>query len=50
MNPLIRIIPATLVRAFARRYVAGDSLASAMDVAAHLSASEGLYHAKQFVP
>ncbi len=36
MHPLIRLIPAPLVRFFARPYVAGDSLAKAMDVAAGL--------------
>ncbi len=34
MNPLIRLIPPPLVRFFARPYVAGDSLAAAMDAAA----------------
>ncbi|MEL6543996.1 MAG: proline dehydrogenase family protein [Myxococcota bacterium] len=34
MNPLVRIIPAALVRFFARPYVAGDSLAEAVEVAA----------------
>lgn len=33
MNPLIRLIPAPLVRIFARPYVAGDSLDSGMEVA-----------------
>lgn len=33
MNPLIRLIPPVLVRAFARPYLAGDSLALAMDAA-----------------
>lgn len=36
MNPLIRLIPPFLVRFFARPYVAGDSLAKAMDVAVGL--------------
>ena len=36
MNPLIRIIPPFLVRFFARPYVAGDSLAKAMEVSASL--------------
>ena len=36
MNPLIRVIPAFFVRLFAKPYVAGDSLAKAMDVAQRL--------------
>lgn len=36
MNPLVRLIPPPLVRFFAGPYVAGDSLAKAMDVAADL--------------
>lgn len=36
VNPLIRLIPPFLVRFFARPYVAGDSLAKAVDVAAGL--------------
>ncbi|MBK8980067.1 MAG: proline dehydrogenase family protein [Planctomycetes bacterium] len=36
MNPLIRLIPPVLVRVFARPYVAGDSIAKALDVAASL--------------
>lgn len=36
MNPLVRLIPPPLVRFFAGPYVAGDSLAEAMDVAADL--------------
>ncbi|MFO1053644.1 MAG: proline dehydrogenase family protein [Planctomycetota bacterium] len=42
MNPLIRSIPPFLVRFFARPYVAGDSLAKAMDVAAELRTKRGL--------
>ncbi|MCC6672292.1 MAG: proline dehydrogenase family protein [Planctomycetes bacterium] len=36
MHPLIRIIPAPLVRIFARPYVAGDSLEKALDACAQL--------------
>lgn len=36
MNPLVRVIPAPLVRLFARPYVAGDSLPRAVDAAAQL--------------
>lgn len=36
MNPLVRLIPPPLVRFFAGPYVAGDSLAKAMGVAAEL--------------
>ncbi len=42
MNPLIRLIPAPLVRFFASPYVAGDSLAKAMDTAAALWAERSL--------
>ena len=42
MNPLIRLIPPPLVRLFARPYVAGDSLAAAMDAAAAELAERGL--------
>jgi proline dehydrogenase len=42
VNPLIRLIPAFLVRFFAKPYVAGDSLAKAMDVVATLRAKRGL--------
>jgi proline dehydrogenase len=42
VHPLIRLIPAPLVRFFARPYVAGDSLAKAMDVAAALLRERGL--------
>ncbi|MEC8652318.1 MAG: proline dehydrogenase family protein [Planctomycetota bacterium] len=42
MNPLIRIIPASLVRFFAKPYVAGDSLEKAMSVVAELRAERGL--------
>ena len=42
MNPLIRIIPASLVRFFAKPYVAGDSLEKAMAVVAGLRAERGL--------
>ncbi len=42
MNPLIRIIPPFLVRLFARPYVAGDSLAKAIDVAAALLERRGV--------
>jgi len=43
VNPLIRLIPPPLVRLFARPYVAGDSLARAMDTAAALLAERGLW-------
>ena len=42
MNPLIRIIPAALVRFFAKPYVAGDSLERAMSVVGKLRAERGL--------
>ncbi len=42
MNPLIRFIPAFLVRFFASPYVAGDSLEKAMAVVAKLHAERGL--------
>lgn len=42
MNPLIRLIPPFFVRFFAKPYVAGDSLAKAMDVAARLWSERGL--------
>lgn len=42
MNPLIRCIPAFLVRFFAQPYVAGDSLAKAMDAALRLHQERGL--------
>lgn len=42
MNPLIRCIPAFLVRFFAKPYVAGDSLAKAMDVVHRLQRERGL--------
>lgn len=42
MNPLIRLIPAPLVRFFARPYVAGDSLAAAMDAVHRLRRERGL--------
>jgi proline dehydrogenase len=42
LNPLIRLIPPFLVRFFARPYVAGDSLAKAIEVAAELHARRGL--------
>ena len=41
VNPLIRLIPAPLVRFFAKPYVAGDSLAKAMTVV------EGLWRDRQ---
>lgn len=43
MNPLIRIIPAALVRFFAKPYVAGDSLEKAMAVVHGLRADRGLH-------
>ncbi|MEO6596104.1 MAG: proline dehydrogenase family protein [Planctomycetota bacterium] len=42
MNPLIRVIPAFLVRFFAKPYVAGDSLEKAMQVAVKLRRERGL--------
>ncbi|MBC7794967.1 MAG: proline dehydrogenase family protein [Clostridia bacterium] len=42
MNPLIRAIPAPLVRLFARPYVAGDSLNDALNAAATLWAKNRL--------
>jgi len=42
VNPLIRFIPAPLVRLFARPYVAGDSLGKAMDVVDRLWRERGL--------
>lgn len=42
VNPLIRVIPACLVRFFAKPYVAGDSLAKAMQVVHKLRAERGL--------
>jgi proline dehydrogenase len=42
VNPLIRAIPPSLVRTFASRYVAGDSLAKAVDAAATLLAERSL--------
>ena len=42
MNPLIRIIPAALVRFFAKPYVAGDSLEKAMSVVGKLRSERGL--------
>lgn len=42
MNPLIRVIPAFLVRFFAKPYVAGDSLQKAMDVVHRLQRERGL--------
>ena len=42
MNPLIRIIPSFLVKAFANRYVAGGSLAEALATAASLLQERGL--------
>lgn len=42
VNPLIRIIPAFMVRFFAKPYVAGDSLAKAMDVVVKLRKDRGL--------
>ena len=41
MNPLIRLIPPPLVRFFARPYVAGDSVDSALAVAAAIYAKHG---------
>lgn len=42
VNPLIRVIPAFLVRFFASPYVAGDSLAKAIDVVQKLARERGL--------
>jgi proline dehydrogenase len=42
LNPLIRFIPAFLVRFFASPYVAGDSLEKALAVVARLHAERGL--------
>ena len=42
MNPLIRIIPASLVRFFAKPYVAGDSLEKAMEAVRRLREERGL--------
>ena len=42
VNPLIRIIPAFMVRFFAKPYVAGDSLAKAMQVVVKLRKDMGL--------
>jgi len=42
VNPLIRVIPAFLVRFFAKPYVAGDSLQKAMDVVHGLHRERGL--------
>ncbi len=42
VNPLIRVIPSFLVRFFAKPYVAGDSLAKAMDVVGRLRRERGL--------
>jgi proline dehydrogenase len=42
VNPLIRFIPAFLVRLFAKPYVAGDSLQKAMDVVLRLRNDRGL--------
>ena len=41
VNPFIRLIPPPLVRFFAEPYVAGDSIASAVDVAAGLLSEHG---------
>ena len=41
MNALIRFIPPPLVRFFAKPYVAGDSIASAVDVAAGVLKEQG---------
>ena len=43
MNPLIRVIPAFLVRFFAKPYVAGDTLAKAIDVVQRLRRERGLW-------
>ena len=42
VNPLIRVIPAFMVRFFAKPYVAGDSLATAMEVVGKLRQERGL--------
>lgn len=42
VNPLIRIIPAFMVRFFAKPYVAGDSLEKAMQVVGKLRKERGL--------
>ena len=42
MNPLIRVIPAFLVRFFASPYVAGDSLGKAIEVVQKLQRERGL--------
>lgn len=42
MNPFIRVIPAFMVRFFAKPYVAGDSLAKAMEVVGKLRQERGL--------
>lgn len=42
VNPLIRIIPAFMVRFFAKPYVAGDSLQRAMEVVGKLRKDRGL--------
>ncbi|MCA8964456.1 MAG: proline dehydrogenase family protein [Planctomycetes bacterium] len=42
MNPLIRFIPPFLVRFFAKPYVAGDSLAAAIEVVQKLRRERGL--------
>ena len=42
MNPFIRVIPASLVRLFARPYVAGDSLQQAVDAAVVLLRQRGM--------
>ncbi len=42
MNPFIRVIPPALVRLFARPYVAGDSLAQAVDAAVVLLRQRGM--------
>ncbi|MEZ5964099.1 MAG: proline dehydrogenase family protein [Planctomycetota bacterium] len=42
LKPYVRVIPPFLVRFFARPYVAGDSLAKAMDTAADLLVRRGL--------
>ncbi len=42
MNPFIRAIPASLVRLFARPYVAGDSLQQAVDAAVVLLRQRGM--------
>ena len=42
MNPLVALIPAPMVRFFARPYVAGDSLAAAIDAAVRLQNERGV--------